>query len=442
MTFDVATLPWFVSEPDPTVYLSDDYIVVDFETTTFKNGRPLAPENDIVLAVWKLSNGDRYAKWGGVYDQGDLVEACKKARFIVAHNAKFELQWLARCGLDLGNVLVFDTMLGEYVLGGNRYRTQDLSLEKIAQARLGVGKVPAISCMYKAGISSEDIPRSWLLNYCIRDVDLTEELFKAQRKELATVNQLPIAYTRNLLVPVLADVESHGMALDEAQVNELIAEKEAEYTTVTHELEAMTEGINTNSGKQLAEFLYDTLGFEQLKDRRGNIMTTNTGRPLTDQGTIAQLKAKTKKQRVFLELYTRNKALYNELTKYLRKFSDCCKENEGILMARFNQTQTATHRLSSSGTDYSCQFQNFPRAYKPVFKARHEGWLVGEGDGAQLEFRVAAHLGRDEVALNDCRTGADIHRFTASVLNNCKEEEVTKEQRQAAKADTFKPLTI
>jgi len=111
-------------------------------------------------------------------------------------------------------------------------------------------------------------------------------------------------------------------------------------------------------------------------------------------------------------------------------------------MARFNQTQTATHRLSSSGTDYSCQFQNFPRAYKPVFKARHEGWLVGEGDGAQLEFRVAAHLGRDEVALNDCRTGADIHRFTASVLNNCKEEEVTKEQRQAAKADTFKPLTI
>jgi DNA polymerase I-like protein with 3'-5' exonuclease and polymerase domains len=97
------------------------------------------------------------------------------------------------------------------------------------------------------------------------------------------------------------------------------------------------------------------------------------------------------------------------------------------------------------------QFQNFPRAYKHIFKSRNEGWLVGECDGAQLEFRVAAHLGRDEVALrNITDPDFDAHITTASYmadmdaaemleLHRAGDAEVGK-LRQDAKSETFKPL--
>lgn len=221
------------------------------------------------------------------------------------------------------------------------------------------------------------------------------------------------------------------MQLDTAKVAALQEEKEREYADVTNRMEELSGGININSPKQLAEYLYDTLGFAELKDRKGQPITTGTGKPKTDQVTISKLKARTAAQREFLALYVQSKELYNELTKYLRKFGDCCADMGGFLQGQFNQTNTRTHRLSSSGLDYSTQFQNFPRAYKPLFCSRNAGWLVGEADGSQLEFRVAAHLGLDAVALGDIMGGTDIHTVTADIIG-C--------SRQEAKPHTFKPL--
>lgn len=144
-----------------------------------------------------------------------------------------------------------------------------------------------------------------------------------------------------------------------------------------------------------------------------------------------KLRATTKAQKKFLELFKKSKSLYNELTKYLRKFNDCSRESNGLLTGQFNQTNTQTHRISSSGKNYSTQFQNFPRSYKPVFTARRDKWLIGECDGAQLEFRVAAHLGRDDTALEDIEAQTDIHNVTAGIIGV---------SRQDAKAHTFKPL--
>jgi DNA polymerase-1 len=112
------------------------------------------------------------------------------------------------------------------------------------------------------------------------------------------------------------------------------------------------------------------------------------------------------------------------------------EKDDGIMRAQFNQNATQTHRLSSSGLDYTTQFQNFPRAYKPMFCARREEWLVGECDGAQLEFRVAAHLGRCPVAIRAVEEGQDVHSDTARVLSDSGEPTT----RQEAKAHTFKPL--
>ena len=482
-------LPEHVRNPNPDIYLSENYVVVDFETTTIGKGLPLYDSNSIVFSSWECGPGHpfgpgRRGSWANEYGLSDLVAACEAADFVVAHNAKFELGWLARCGLDLRRVVVWDTMIAEYVLGGNKWQYGRLSLESIAWRRYGSGKVGVIGQMYKAGLCSTDIPQSWLKTYCDLDVTLTMRLFRDQRTEClgcrpsrSLADQLepgaaidcgprkyaertsttptgcstssstsrstrssvtskrrkrllPVIYTRCLATPVLADIERNGMFLDRSEVQRMTLEKEKEYAEVEYALAQTTGGINVNSGDQLAAFLYDTLEFDELK-KFGDPIRTPGGKRKTDQATILRLKTRNAKQRKFLELYTRSKELYNELTKYLRKFDECCADVGGHLRASFNQCATRTHRLSSSGLDYNTQFQNFPRAYKPMFRARHPGWGVGEADGAQLEFRAAAHLGRDEVALADIEGGTDIHSVTAGVIG-C--------TRQDAKPHTFKPL--
>lgn len=451
-------LPGHVRNPDPAIYRSTNYVTLDFETTVHGNGLPIYPANRIVLAAWRLGPGHpgaaelqssqpasrgpgadvhRY-KWGGEYDLGELVREVEQADFLICHNAKFEIGWLARCGLDLTQVVVWDTQIGEYVLGGNRWRYKQLSLEASAQRRFGEGKHDIISRMFKAGLCSTEIPASWLLEYCQKDVDLTERLFLEQLRLMEEDGQLlPVMFTRCLATPVLTDIENNGMYLDDSKVVERCAELELDYSRIQQDLEEVTGGINTNSPVQLAKFLYDELEFSEVKNHHGKVVRNKPnksfpdGMPRTDEETINKLRPSTKRQTQFLELYRKSKELYNELTKYLRKFRDCCAEADGRLVAQFNQTNTQTHRLSSSGLDYNAQFQNFPRVYKPIFRPRRDDWFIGEADGAQLEFRVAAHLGRDDVALDDILAGTDVHTVTADIIG-C--------TRQDAKPHTFKPL--
>ena len=116
-------LPWFLTDPDPDIFVNNpQYVVVDFETTVLEKGSALNEDNKLVLAVWQCSWEDTPKQvLGGEFEMTQLVEDCESADFIVAHNAKFELQWLKRCGLALEEVLIYDTLLGEYVLGGNKW---------------------------------------------------------------------------------------------------------------------------------------------------------------------------------------------------------------------------------------------------------------------------------------------------------------------------------
>jgi len=435
----IRDLPRFLCEPDPYIYLSNNYVVLDYETTNKDKGTALRGDNRIVLACWHAVLGEEtevLSHYGGEYELSELVEAVQRADFLVAHNAKFELQWLERCGLDIGEVVVYDTMLGEYVLGGNRWVGAKVGLDAIARRR-GLGaKATLVSNLIKNGVCPSDIPRAWLEKYCARDVDLTHRLFLEQRRELEEHGLLKVLYTRCLLTPVLADIEKNGMYLDAERVEAAYVAAERELFDLNVRLHTLTGGINTNSTKQLAKFLYEDLKFAEVKDYKGKPLRTPAGAPRTDVDTISSLRPKNQKQREFLEVYSRHKEVSNELTKYLRKWHECCENDGGHLTAFFNQHMTQTHRLSSSGAKYRTQFQNFPRTYKPFFTAPTDKWLVGECDGSQLEFRVAVHLGRDEQGLYDIEHGEDIHGFTAQTLTEAGEPT----DRQGAKAHTFKPL--
>lgn len=432
-------LPKHVASPDPALYVQGRPIFIDFETTNKDNGSALNKDNRLVLACWQDAEGNRFHKFGSEYEQGELLEAIARADYIVAHNAKFELQWLVRCGLDLKTVVVYDTMLAEYVIGGNRYKMYQLGLDSCLQRRVLGGKDAVVSKMIKAGICPSDIPQEWLLRYCRQDVAVLPTLMRAQLRDMDGTRLLPVVYNRCLLTPVLADIEAEGMQLDAARVHEKYKEAKEKYDALEREMNLLAGGINPRSPKQVAAYLYDTLKFDELVVRRGRDWVparTESGGRKADADTILALNARTAKQREFRDLYVVLAEWGHKLSKYLNKFEACVNEVGGVLYADFNQANTATHRLSSTGRAYSAQFQNFPRAYKPIFRARRAGHLIGEADGAQLEFRAAAHLGRDKQAMLDIENNVDVHEYTSSVLTNAGQPT----NRQDAKTHTFKPL--
>jgi len=423
-------LPQFLSQPNPEVYLTNDYIICDFETTGLDKGDARNPHNNTVCVGWKnpSESGTINVEWGGTYELSRFLDAVRRAKFLVAHNAKFDLHWLARCGVSLYEVLVYCTQIGEYVRLGNR--RLPLNLNSCSSRYGHGGKSSVVDMLIKGGVCPSDIPEGWLEEYLIQDVKLTEQLFLKQRQVLAERGLLGVQYTRCIATPMLADIESNGVQLDADKVYKEYDETERKYADAQSKLAGFTGGINPNSPSQVAEYVYETLGFNEIQNYKGVPIRTPAGHRKTGAEVLLALKERTPRQKEFLRLQRNYQPLSTAL-KVLKKMKACCDENGGLLYANFNQTVARTHRSSSTGAKYKLQFQNFSRNFKPLFKSRRKTWLVGEGDGAQLEFRVAAHLGRDPVAAEDILSGHDVHAFSAKELHV---------GRQAAKADTFKPL--
>lgn len=413
----------------PAKYLSDNYVVLDFETTNIDYGNAAVPDNTLLLTCYKTGATAVKAIWGTEYYLAELIKTIEAADVLVAHNAKMELKWLIRAGLDITNVLVYDTMIGEYVLAGNTKLALDLG--SVAN-RYGYGdKEKYVQTMLDNGHCPSTLPRRTLLRRCAKDVLQTEAVFLAQREKLKERDQLRVLYTRCWVTPALADIEMRGMYLNEDRVRELYIKESAELHAVEQELEAFTGGVNPRSPKQVAEYLYDTLGFEPKKVRGEAVRGT-------DKAAIAELVAKTPEQEKFLELKRKHATLEADVGKALEKFNDCIEDENmpSVLLAQFNQCVTGTHRLSSSGSLHKVQFQNLHRKFKKLFRARTPGWLVAEADGAQLEFRVAGFLGQDGQAYHDIMNNVDVHTFTAQTLTAAGQQT----DRQGAKAHTFKPL--
>lgn len=419
----------FVSEPNPDIYLNDNFLVLDFETTNIEYGTALEAKNHLLLACWRW-RGECKSTWGDEFGQDKLLNDLSKADFIIAHNSKFELSWLKRCGMNLRDVLPYCTMIGEKVIAGNRKFA--LSLDATA-ARYGVGgKSSVVSALIAAGVCPSEIPRKLLEDYCANDVAITEAVFLKQREVIKEMGLLPVAYCRNIVTPCLADIEFNGMYLDTKRVVETYESYAKQYASVANEFSAATGGINPRSTKQMREFIYEKLSFEETTDYRGNPKLTGKGARPTDKHTIAALKANTPKQKTFKKLASELATLkvpMQNLKKMMAKLKE--SPDDPRVFAIYNQTVTQTDRLSSSGRRGGFQFHNFDRAFKRLFRARKGGWVICEADAPQLEFRVAAYLGNDAVAIRDICEGLDVHQATADTLGV---------SRQSAKAFTFRPL--
>lgn len=481
-------LPKFLADLDPNIYLSNNYVVLDFETNTAHGdyGNPVHPDNELLLACWKLgvshpdySGSVTNSSWGGEFDQSALVRAIERADFIVAHQAKYELGWLRRCGIDLRKVFPFDTLLAEYVLLGNlaagdeMMKGRSTSLDNVCRRRGLPVKDPVVDIMIKSDINPVYIPEVWLEGRCKQDVETTELAFLSQREQLSKTGRLPVLYTRCLLTPLLAAIEPEGMALDPVEVDKTYQRLTAELAELNQVIHKMTDGINWRSPDQVAIYLYETLKFEELTNWKGepkrNKVTKRWpgGRPKTDKKTLAKLEARTEKQREFIELRQKIGKVNAALTKSIEFFKGVVEEYGGTFYGEFNQANTATHRLSSSGIGMQfsmfkdktgkhlktkkAQFQNMAREFKKLLKAKRSGYLMADYDGSQLEFRVAAFLGQDEQAMADIADKTwDAHVTSGSAMAQIPYDELfarykagdklAEAIRQNAKPETFKPL--
>lgn len=430
------SLPQRLVRPRPEEYLGDNYVVVDFETTNSNNGSALDAGNRLLLACAVLGPdhplrgryGRTVAFWGGEFEQQGLAEIVRSADYIVAHNAKFEFQWLARIGFDYRDLFAFDTQIGEYVLRGNR--RGPLTLDYVSRSRGLSGKRRYVAWLLGHGVCPSEVGERDLEAYCLEDCENTEGVFLQQRRELHDSGRLAVCYQRNLVTPCLADIEQYGLYLDSERTRAKHREVRRDFDSATADLHALCGEINWNSPKQVRTLLYERLGFSELCDYSGNPVRTGAGAKKADAKTIPLLEATTDKQREFKRLFKRLAPLKKRI-QILEKMLECLEKDNGHVLAQFNQCITQTHRLSSTGRVWGFQFHNFPRDFKCLFRSRRQGLSLLEADAPQLEFRTAAFLGNDAQAKRDISEGADIHSFTAGVLGT---------SRQEAKAYTFKPL--
>ena len=440
-------LPGHVREPDPSIYLSDNYVVVDFETTTRDFGTPHDPLNTILLASFLCGPGHEYPglyrEVGSAFEMDALVDAIERADFFVAHHAKFELGWLERCGMDLSLLLPFCTKIAEKCIAGNR--PWPLSLSDCLKRRHLKGKDP-IGRLIRLGVDTLSIPLRWLGPYCDQDVISTEALFLDQREQLQRDGILEVAFTRNILTPALFDIEKRGLHLNVGRVHLVYGYYKNELARLEAKWSELTSGVNPNSGPQKRVLLYEDLGIPAPKDDMGRPLLTDTGLVSASADALKRLKLRNKKQKDVVACLLELTSVSSALSKYVRQLHECAN-NEGIVYGEFVQTTAATHRLSSKGRIRTLQLQNFQKLFRPCVDARQPGWFIGDGDAAGIEFRAAIDLAKDDQGLTDIKGKVDIHANSARVLCAADWDESlapkaggNKKLRQDSKKHTFKPL--
>jgi len=227
---------------------------------------------------------------------------------------------------------------------------------------------------------------------------------------------------------ILFDMERCGVAIDRRALGALARE-------IDTKLKDLIEGIydaagatfNINSPKQLSEVLFGKLNLPVIKK-------TKTGFS-TDEEVLTRLSRKHELPKTLLE--------YRQLTKLKTTYVDVLPglaDEAGRLHGSFNQTGTETGRLSSSNPN----LQNIPiktqmgrRIREAIVASGSEYAHLLSADYSQIELRVLAHLSEDEALGEAFRKDADIHRYTASLIFNTEEADVTDEMRENAKRVNF-----
>jgi DNA polymerase-1 len=400
----------------------------DFETTSED---PMLAELVGVSFSWKVGQAF-YVPVNKYHDRSEVLAALKgvfeDGRISkVGQNIKYEYIVLSNYGIR-PNGGMFDTMVGSYLLNPSK---PNHNLEEISIEYLGHKMTTPIEDLIGKGrkaITMDQVDVDKVSAYCCEDSDVTLRLKKILEKDLSAkgLDEL-FCKVEMPLVKVLADMEIAGIAVDTDYLAELSGEMEKKLERLTKKIfEIAGEEFNINSPKQLSAILFEKLGLPVIK-------RTKTG-VSTDEEVLTKLAASHKLPHALLE--------FRELSKlkstYVDSLPGLINPKTGRIHTSFNQTVTATGRLSSSGPN----LQNIPIKTEEGRKIRKafvpgKGNLLLSADYSQIELRILAHLSGDRHLVKAFKDGLDIHAFTAALVFGVDEKDVTSEMRAMAKTVNF-----
>jgi DNA polymerase-1 len=342
----------------------------------------------------------------------------------IAYNGKHVVAVLAGCGVKLEN-LHFDPMLAAYLLGEKSLGLKALAFNKLGTeiatpAELtGPGKK-------QSSLSLLDINR--IVGYFCASVDIAWSLKDNLEAELRKQGLWQLfTEVEMALIPVLVAMESHGILLDTKLLREMSLEQGQELLRLEKEIYgSVGHQFNINSPQQLGKVLFEQLRLPQSR------------RTKTGYSTEASVMEALRGTHPIIELILKYRQLSKLKSTYVDALPALINHKTGRLHTNFNQTGTATGRLSSSEPN----LQNVPIRGETGGKIRKAiivppGAYLLSADYSQIDLRVLAHLSQDAGLTAAFAQDEDIHATTASKIFGIPTDEVTPEMRRNAKTVNF-----
>ncbi|WP_022853929.1 DNA polymerase I [Thermodesulfatator atlanticus] len=364
--------------------------------------------------------------WEAFGDIAALIEDQQVKK--IGHNIKYDLILLARYGVALKG-LEGDTMLASYLLNPTR-RTH--GLDELAEEILGHCMISykEVTKELAKGESFARVPLEKAKDYACEDAHVTYLLYqyfwpKLKEESLWRVFE----EIERPLIKVLARMEMAGIKIDVPYLRALsqeLAQKLKELEQKIYEI--AQEQFNINSSRQLAHILFEKLKLPKVKKTPKKTAFSTDNEVLEELSTLHEL------PRLVLEYRT----LAKLKSTYVDALPKMANPETGRIHTSFNQTITATGRLSSSDPN----LQNIPVRGEEGTKIRkafvpEKGALFLSADYSQIDLRVLAHYSGDETLIEAFKRGEDIHRRTAAEIFGVSPEEVTSEMRRMAKTINF-----
>ena len=350
------------------------------------------------------------------------------ARPKLGQHAKYDMNVLSQYGITVQG-LKHDSMLESYVWNATATRHD---MDSLAKKYLGYETIKYEQVAGKGAkqISFSQVDLETARDYAAEDADVTLRLHHALWPRLESEPALRKVYEEIEipLVPVLAKMEQRGVLID-ANVLRLQSQQLGKRM---HEIQQQAYGeagreFNLDSPKQLQAILFDELGLAAK-------VKTPTGQPSTNEEALEAIADEHALPRLILDY----RGLAKLRSTYTDKLSGMVNPRTGRVHTSYHQGGAATGRISSSDPN----LQNIPvrteegRRIRQAFIAP-EGWRVMAADYSQIELRIMAHLSGDEGLLKAFHEGGDVHRATAAEVFGLPPEEVSANQRRAAKAINF-----
>lgn len=346
----------------------------------------------------------------------------------IGQNIKYDLIMLANYGVTLKGKM-FDTMIAHYVLQPELRHGMDY-LAEIYLKYETIKIEELIGAKGKKQGNMRDLAPEAVYKYACEDADVTLKLKQVLENELETNGVKKLFEEIEMpLVPVLAYMERNGVRIDTEALKETSRHFTARMNQIeeeVHQLAGME--FNIASPKQVGEVLFDRLKIVEKAKK------TKTGQYVTSEEVLESLRGKHEIVGKILE----HRGLKKLLGTYIDALPQLINPATGRIHTSFNQTVTATGRLSSSNPN----LQNIPirnEDGKEIRKAfiPDEGCEFFSADYSQIELRIMAHLSNDPHMIEAFQKDQDIHAATAAKIYKVKLEEVTREQRNKAKTANF-----